>query len=448
MSANSLLSRGYQHDVCGIQGGSMRTRHLIALCTLCLCGTLSAGADPLPIYPGATAITRNAWKDTVTYNSSLPNDAKREDVLAFYKDDLKLGEWTPSASIDSRWLYLRSFTRDSRAFGLAVYDGKLVLLDADKASDSTIADWVRTTVLLASPAAAKVGADEISYSEYYNRVERIPYQDTETGLTTEAGLMMMRRLVTERLILKMAQEQGVEPTEEQIADRAAATMKQPGWAQNMGKSGITKVQLKELMRVEQAAYNIQTRGVTVTPEEITKYYNGHIAEFSTPEQVSTAGIFVNSKKEADKAMALLRADVEFGTVARTMSKHPSSKVDGRLAPVSRGNTGIPESVQKVIFSTPAGKYTQPIASGGGGYAIFKILQHIPRKVQKLADVSSALHDRLLLEKGTKKNPDISKDLEKMRDAMDIQVSIERYAADLVTQNPENSTDPADVDPAP
>ncbi len=274
---------------------------------------------------------------------------------------------------------------------------------------------------------AKVNGRKITRQEYYDRLERLPYADNTTGQTMEAGALVLQRLVTEELILRMADKQRCAPTDEQINARIATAMKQPGFAANMKKNGITKEQFREMMRVEQAAFNLQTRGVKVTQDDVKAFYDQNKATvFTTPEQAYLAGIFLNSKAEADKAISLLKSNVEFGTVARTMSRHPSARVDGKLAPISRGDRGIPPAIQDIIFATPKGKWTNPIASGQGGYVIFQILNHIPAKEQKLPDVQNAIRDRLMLQKGMQKNANLNEELTKYKDTSKIDVMIERY----------------------
>lgn len=276
---------------------------------------------------------------------------------------------------------------------------------------------------------AKVNGRKITRQEYYDRLERLPYADNTSGQTVEAGALILQRLITEELILKMADKEHVTPTDQQINDRVAAAVKQPGFAANMKKNGITKEQFREMMRVEQAAFNLQTKGVKVTQADVKKFYDDNrTTVFTTPEQAYLSGIFVNSKAEADKAMSLLKSGVEFGTVARTMSKHESARLDGKLAPISRGDKGIPPAVQNIIFSTPKGKWTNPIASGQGGYVIFQVNQHIPKKEQKLADVQAAIRDRLMLQKGMEKNANLNEELTKFKNSSKIDVSIERYKA--------------------
>jgi len=198
----------------------------------------------------------------------------------------------------------------------------------------------------------------------------------------------------------------------------------------MLRTGITESDMKERMRVEQAAYNIQTKGVTVTPEEIGKLYKTEIANFTIPKMVYLAGIFVKSKEDANKVMALLKTNVEFGEVAKSMSVHESAMTGGTLAPLPRNAEGVPEEVKKTIFSTPVGKNTQPI-DAGDQWIIFKVLKYDQPKVTPLAEVEDQIRDNLMLKKGMEKNANVNQELAKLRVASDIKVFIKRYEPEVL-----------------
>lgn len=422
----------------------MKTRCSIAvmIAILSLCGTLFALADELPVYSGAAAIARDNAENATYYSFSLLKDTKREDVWAFYQQSLKLSDgWESTVAIDSPWLFLRTYTnaKDSHTFGIALYPERMLLLDIHGGPMYTLAsDWVRRTMELTAPPAAMVDSESISYQEYYDRMERMPYTDPGSNQQMETGSSVIQHLIAEHLMLKLARTEGVSPTDQQLDDRLNQMVKQSGGAtvEDLAKrSGMSTQQLKDLMRVEQSAYNLQTKGVTVTPEDIRKYYNDNKdSQFSVAEQALLAGIFVDSKADADKAMAQLKSGAEFGSVARAMSKHPSASVGGKLAPLSRGDKNIPELVQTAVFKTPQGKYTQPISTGGGGYAIFKVLQHIPKKAMNIDDVKDTITERLKLEKGIQKNGDLGERLGNLHKSSVINVGIDRYRA-AATQAP-------------
>ena len=280
----------------------------------------------------------------------------------------------------------------------------------------------------------KVNGRKITRQEYNKRLERLPYRDPVSGQPMEAGAWVLQQLINEELILRLAEKERVVPTEEQIKERIADAQKQPGFAGNLKASGLTRDELRELMRVKQAAFNLQTKGVKVSDKEVKDYYEkSKEAQFTTLERVYVAAVFTKTEADAEKAMDLLDKNVEFGTVARTLSIEPNSaKQDGRLGvPITRGDQEIPESVQELLFGTPKGEYTKPIPYGEGTYVIFKILQHHPKTTEKFADVKHRINEALMLEKGGEKNVDLGQELVKFRETAKIEVSIQRYK-DLLT----------------
>lgn len=293
---------------------------------------------------------------------------------------------------------------------------------------------------------AKVNGRKITRQEYYDRLERMPYTDPATNQQNEAGATVLDRLVTEELILRLAEKEKVGPTEQQVKERMEQTMKTPGFAAQMKASGFSKQQFKERMQVEQAAFNIQTKGVVVTKKEARDFYekNKDLPPFTTQEQATVGALFLANKADTEKAQTLLKKGVDFGTVASMLSKDPvSSKQGGRLGrPIIRGDKNIPAEIQDIIFKTKTNDYTEPIPAGtGGGTVIFKVIRHRPTKTQPFSDFEYLIRQRLSVEKGVAKQIDINKQLEAFRKTAKIDVAIERYKP-FITQQATGSAAPA------
>lgn len=297
---------------------------------------------------------------------------------------------------------------------------------------------VLATVLLAifitgcgRDTVAKVNGQKITRQEYYDRLERLPYRDPMNGRQMESGAWVLDRLVTEKLILGMAEKEKIAPTDEQIEERVANAQKQSGFAAKLKEAGFTKEQFKDLMRVEQAAFNLQTKGVKVTKEEINSYYEENKkTRFTDPEQASVAAIFVKDKADADKAMGLLDKNVEFGIVSSRLSSSPELAAQGGKLkePIVRGDRRVPEAIQNIILSTAKNKYTKPIPGDQGGFVIFKVLSHVPEKTKKLREVEFNIRQQIMVQKGVeKKNINVEEQLGKYRESAKIVIDIDRYA---------------------
>lgn len=285
---------------------------------------------------------------------------------------------------------------------------------------------------------AKVNGRKITRQEYYKKLERTKYQSPAGGgQTIEVGVLVLQQLISEELILRLAEKENVGPTQQQVKQRVAYALKQPPIQEEMKVSGMTKDELRERMRVDQAGFNLQTRGVKVTGKEVKDFYEKYKdTQFTSPEQADVAAIFTDNKSQMDKALGLLESGVDFGTVARTFSTHPASaQQDGRLArAIMRGDQNIPESVQDLVLSTARNKYTKPILYGeSGGFVIFKVLMHRPKKTQKFGEVEYFIRQRLMVEKGLEKKIDLNQELNDYRKTAKIEISIERYKKLLVPE---------------
>ncbi|MDI6829582.1 MAG: SurA N-terminal domain-containing protein, partial [Armatimonadota bacterium] len=195
-------------------------------------------------------------------------------------------------------------------------------------------------------AVAKVNGHKITRQEYYNRLERTLI-DTPGG-QQEVGLLVLRDLINEQLLLGLAEKEHVPPTEKQVEERYNYAKKQPFFANRLRAAGVTQEQAKDLLRVQQAHFNLVTRGVKVSDKEVREYYDKHRdTVYTQPEYALVAAIFTDDRKNADEAYALLQKGVDFGTVALQKSTdRVSAAVGGRLRKaIVRGDPELPKEVQ-------------------------------------------------------------------------------------------------------
>jgi foldase protein PrsA len=274
---------------------------------------------------------------------------------------------------------------------------------------------------------AKINGRSISRADYYQRLERLQVPSPRGG-QTEAGAVVIQRLIDESLILELAKKQKVYPIEQQIKEREAQAKSQPEVMRELREAGITKDQLKQMLTVEQAAFNLQTRGITVPEKDIKEYYNKNKAViFTQPEQASISIIVLKDKAGAEKANGLLSKGVDFGTVARSMSlESTTAQQGGRLPrPIAKGDQNIPENLQKAVFTTKAGGITKPLQLGAS-LVIIKVDSRKPAITQPFEKVKFDIRQQLMIQKGAEKQIDVNSELNKFKSEANIQVNINRY----------------------
>lgn len=281
-------------------------------------------------------------------------------------------------------------------------------------------------------SVATVDGVKISKQEYYDRLEQQPTQDPETGKRIEAGAAVLQQMVQEKLILRLAEKEKVSPTEQQIQERFDQIKKAtPNFSAKLKESGLTEDQLKRELRIERAAINLQTKGVTVSDDKVKENYDQNKNTLYTElESANVAAIFTKDKADADKAIALLNQGVTFERVAKQYSQDPQSAAQGGIMskPIVR-DPSRPQPFQDTIMQTKVGGITKAIPLPGGtskGFVIFKVLDHKPSRVKPFSEVQSQIKEQMLTELGQAKNPPIREQLDKFREKATIVVSIDKY----------------------
>lgn len=282
-------------------------------------------------------------------------------------------------------------------------------------------------------SVATVDGVKISKQEYYDRLEQQPAgQDPETRKPIEAGAAVLQQMVTEKLLLRLADKEKVPPTEEQVNERLEQLKKTtPNFSAKLKEVGITEDQLKREIRIQRAAFNLQTKGITVSDDKVKqKYDENKDTLYTEQESANVAAIFTKDKADADKVTTLLGQGVTFEKVAQQFSMDKESAAQGGRVntPIVR-DPGSPQPYQDAIMQTKVGEITKAIPMPGGassGYAIFKVLEHKEKRVKPLSEVKSQIKDEILTELGQAKNPPVKEQLDKFRETAKVEVAIEKY----------------------
>lgn len=130
-----------------------------------------------------------------------------------------------------------------------------------------------------------------------------------------------------------------------------------------------KEQLEMIKRdlLTQVVVNKVLSEVTVTDEEVKKYYEDNKEQFGEPERVSAKHILVSTEDEAAKIKEEIEAGLSFEDAARKYSSCPSKEQGGNLGEFSRGMM-VPE-FEKAAFELPVGEVSEPVKTQFGYHLI-------------------------------------------------------------------------------
>ena len=202
-----------------------------------------------------------------------------------------------------------------------------------------------------------------------------------------------------------------------VIKRAAAAAKSQNMADDAKyKPGIDFAMMETLARFY---VHESSASITVTPEEIEKYYNDHKepfrrikvsgikVAFGAPAPAADGNSSVNAsripkkvlteeeaKDKAEKLVAQLRAGADFAKLVQTESDDEASKAKGGDLGVWKMTDNVPDLLRGAVLGLKEGEASDPIRQPGGFYIVHAdAVTYAP-----LAEVKDALFDQLKQEK--------------------------------------------------
>lgn len=262
---------------------------------------------------------------------------------------------------------------------------------------------------------AVINGEEIKGGEYYHRMEYL----TGVGMTMSGGysefppgFMTLERLISERLVLQLAKNKGVYPSDPEVENEIKQRIGDDStFMERWMNGGGTPEDLKYLIRLELAQFKVATAGITVTDQEIDDQYKKNPAMYTTPKKVKISVILVRD----DAAMAAVDADLKakksFAEVAKARSEDVTKGVGGELGTIS--TAVLTESLRAAIDKIKIGE-TTPWLNTSDGRVKF-LLQDVvaPTKAPLDDKLRRSIRRRMMIDKGSFKN-NIKKEMYDLR----------------------------------
>lgn len=133
--------------------------------------------------------------------------------------------------------------------------------------------------------------------------------------------------------------------------------------------------------------------ITVSDDELRRWYDEHAADFDTPEQVRVRQVVVRTREEAIRVRDELRRRPQaFGEVARRTSIAPEAGNGGDLGFFGKGS-GMPE-VFDACFTLPLQKVSD-VTPSPYGYHVFQVIERRAASRRPFAEAAPALREKLL-----------------------------------------------------
>lgn len=245
----------------------------------------------------------------------------------------------------------------------------------------------------------------------------IPANHAETsGKVDEFRSELVDLLVDQELLYQAAQKGGHQATTEQVeAEVAKAQGQFPSpveFEKALSGSGLDvkgySAYLQRRITVLNMVQNEIAKGVTVTEEEMTEFYNANLKSFAVPEQVKARHILITLEADADEAareaakkkieevIAKAKAGEDFAELAVQYSQGPSAPRGGDLGTFPKGKMVPP--FEEAAFSLKAGETSGPVLTRFG-YHVIKVEEKQEEKTVSQAEAAPQITE-FLKEKNT------------------------------------------------
>lgn len=264
--------------------------------------------------------------------------------------------------------------------------------------------WVSTLILLGmityvlvypplkktdETAVAKVNGVTISSTQLYN------------AMLAASGDQTLDSLISDELINQESKKSGIQVTDDDIQAEISKIQGSYGsdeaFQQALTSYGMSIDALKKNMKTQVLLKKILAPQVTITDDEIKKYYDTNLESLKNPEQVQVYHISVATKQEADTLIAELKNGGDFAALAKEKSLDTATKDKaGALGYVSKGS--MDATMETAAFALAVGGTSDAIQTSTG-YDIIKVTDHkkasTPTLDEKKEDIKHSLTDEKL-----------------------------------------------------
>ncbi|SFE83327.1 foldase protein PrsA [Paenibacillus catalpae] len=208
------------------------------------------------------------------------------------------------------------------------------------------------------------------------------------SLVDQGGKSTLDNMITQELIDQAAEDAKVTVTEADVDKEIENLKKSFGsedeFNQTLAQYGMTVESLRQDAEVQVKIRKILEPQVTVTDDDIKKFYDENKASMSTPEQIRASHILVATKEEAEAILKDLKGGADFATLAKEKSTDTGTKDKGGDLDFFAKGTMEP-AFEEAAFALKKGELSDIVQTSYG--------YHIIKKTDEKAAVTPTLEEK-------------------------------------------------------
>lgn len=234
---------------------------------------------------------------------------------------------------------------------------------------------------------AIAAGNEITEKDLNTIITRYPQEQRGAFQTEDKKKQLVEQLISFELMNKFGKEIKLDETQEYKEA-----------IENISKEVITSMAINKILA-----------DITVTDEEVKKYYEDNKESFSEPATISAKHILVESEEEAKKAKEEITSGaLSFGDAAMKYSTCPSKQQGGSLGEFSKGMM-VPE-FEEAAFTAEIGALSDPVKTQFGYHLIIVDAKN-EALVKSFDEVKDGVLNQLLQQNQHTKYDQMLKELE-------------------------------------
>jgi len=287
-----------------------------------------------------------------------------------------------------------------------------------------------------SSSLATVAGDPITLQEFNEYLESKPTvrvvvnngQVAEVPVAETLAFQAMQDLVTRKLVLQLAADEGVRPGPKEVdAEIAFKTDLQPAFVKQLQARGMSMDSIRSQVELDLAQERLLTKGITITDEEVETFIKENPKQFVEPATANLTWILVNNAAQRDAAQKELDLGKAFKAVAKEKSQAPNAmQAEGAFQVQQINQMAAP--LQEAVNKTDPGKTTDWLPSGNG-FAKFLVNSKTAEKpLEMTANRKAWLKRQMAIQRGRQGTDLVNRVADKLRDS-NIEVQ-ERSLKDL------------------
>src|SRR6266850_729604 len=279
--------------------------------------------------------------------------------------------------------------------------------DSGKTVEEIIARVNNEIITRSEYDKARQAAEEEAKSECQNRCTP---EQLQTNIE-DRQKHTLRDLVDQSLLVQRAKDMGVSVEPELIKRLDAIRIQNKIESMEELEKAVTaqgmnwedfKNNIRSTLLTQRVISSEVGSHITISDEEVTKYYEAHKTEFVRPEQVALREIVVNTegkkpedlpdlKKKAETALKRVQDGEDFGEIAKRLSDGSTKSQGGFLGIYKRGE--LSKELEDKVFKMKRKELTE-VMETKQGFLILEVLEHYDEGEQSLAKVKNEIMDKL------------------------------------------------------